>query len=60
MDNYFCFTLAAGQKVDEVTGGPSVMGVDRICEVGDRTNEGQAAGVHGAGFTAGSLEKRRG
>ena len=28
-------------------------GVDRICEVGDRTTEGQAAGVNGAGFTVG-------
>ena len=26
-----------------------------IGEVGDRTNEGQAAGMYGAGFTAGSL-----
>ena len=28
-------------------------GVDRIGEVGDRASEGQAAGVYGAGFTAG-------
>ena len=27
--------------------------VDRIGEVGDRASEGQAAGVYGAGFTAG-------
>ena len=31
------------------------MGVDGIGEVGDRASEGQAAGVYGAGFTAGSL-----
>ena len=28
-------------------------GVDRIGEAGDRANEGQAAGVNEAGFTAG-------
>ena len=27
--------------------------MDGIGEVGDRASEGQAAGVHGAGFTAG-------
>ena len=31
------------------------MGLDRIGEIGDRASEGQAAGVYGAGFTAGSL-----
>jgi hypothetical protein len=31
------------------------MGVDGICGVGDWASEGQAAGVYGAGFTAGSL-----
>ena len=31
------------------------MGMDGIGEVGDRASEGQAAGVYGAGFTAGSL-----
>ena len=31
------------------------MGVDGIGEVGDWTSEGQADGVYGAGFTAGSL-----
>ena len=31
------------------------MGVDGIGEVGDRASEGQAAGVYGAGFAAGSL-----
>ena len=29
--------------------------MDGICEVGDRASERQAAGVYGAGFTAGSL-----
>ena len=33
------------------------MGVDRIGEVGDRSNEGQAAGVYGAGFTVGSMAR---
>jgi hypothetical protein len=33
------------------------MGMDRIGELGDKTNEGQAAGMYGAGFTAGSLAK---
>ena len=31
------------------------MGVDGIGEIGDRASEGQAAGVYGARFTAGSL-----
>ena len=31
------------------------MGVDRIGEVGDLASVGQAAGVYGGGFTAGSL-----
>ena len=48
-------TLSAGDEVDEVAGGAGGMGVDRIGEVGDRASEGQAAGVYGAGFTAGSL-----
>ena len=43
--------MAAGEEVDEVAGGPSGMGVDRIGEVGYRAREGQAAGVYGAGFT---------
>ena len=33
------------------------MGVNRMGEVGDRAIEGQAAGVYGAGFTAGSLAR---
>ena len=47
-------TLYAGEEVDEVAGGACGMGVDGISEVGDRASEGQAAGVYGAGFTAGS------
>ena len=43
--------LGAGEEVDEVAGGAGGMGV----EVGDRAREGQAAGVYGAGFTAGSM-----
>ena len=31
------------------------MGVDGIGEVGDQVSEGQATGVYGADFTAGSL-----
>ena len=31
------------------------MGVDRIGKISERANEGQAAGVYGAGFTAGSM-----
>ena len=38
-------TLGAGEEVDEVAGGASGMGVDRIGEVGDQASEGQAAGV---------------
>ena len=48
-------TLSAGDKVDEVAGGASGMDVVRICEIGDWANEGQAVGVYGRGFTAGSL-----
>ena len=48
-------TLSAGEEVDEVAGGASGMSVDGIGEVGDRVSEGQAAGVYGAGFRAGSL-----
>ena len=48
-------TLGAGEEVDEVAGGAGGMGVDRIGEVDDWASEGQAAGVYGAGFTAGSL-----
>ena len=47
--------LGAGEEIDEVAGGASGMGADRIGEINDRASEGQAAGVHGAGFTAGSM-----
>ena len=47
-------TLSAGEEVD-VAGGAGGMDVDGIVEVGDRASEGQAAGVYGAGFTAGSM-----
>ena len=43
-------TLGAGEEVDEVAGGAIGMGVDGIGEVGD-----WAAGVYGAGFTAGPM-----
>ena len=49
-------TLGAGEEVDEVAGGASGMVVDRIDEVGNQASEGQADGVYGACFTAGSLE----
>ena len=52
-------TLGEGEEADEVDGGASGMGVDRIGEVGDRTGEGHAAGVYGAGFTAGSVARVR-
>jgi hypothetical protein len=32
--------LSAGEEVDEIAGGASGMGVDRIGEGGDRTNTG--------------------
>ena len=48
-------TLGVGEELDEVAGGAGGMGVDGIGEVGDRASEGQAAGVYGAGFTAGSM-----
>ena len=37
-------TLGAGEEVDKVAGGACGMGVDGICEVGNRASEGQAAG----------------
>ena len=48
-------TLDAGEEADEVAGGASGMGVDRIAEVGNWASEGQAAVVYGASFTAGIL-----
>jgi hypothetical protein len=50
--------MGAGEEVDEVAGGASGMGVDRIGEVGDRAIRGQAVGVYGAGFTVGSLTRK--
>jgi len=50
-------TLGASEEVDEVAGGASGMGVGRISEVGDRARERQAAGVFGAGFILGPLER---
>ena len=44
-------TLGAGKEVGEVAGGESGMGVDRIGEIGDKANEGQAAGMYGTSFT---------
>ena len=47
-------TLSAGKKTEEVAGGASGMGVNRIGEVGDRASEGQAAGgVWGRFYTRG-------
>ena len=48
-------TLGASE---EVAGRASGMDLDRIGEVGDQASEGQAAGVYGAGFTAGSLARK--
>ena len=47
-------TLGADEKVDEVAGVASGMGIG---EIGDRASEKQAAGVNGNGFTAGSLAR---
>ena len=38
-----------------VIGGASRMGMDRVGEAGDRASEGQATGVYGKCFIAGSL-----
>ena len=51
-------TLGAGEEVDEVAGGASGMGVNRIDEIGDRDSKGQVAGMYGAGFTVGSLARK--
>ena len=40
-----------GERVDEVAGGASGMGVDWA-------SEGHAVGMYGAGFTAGSLARK--
>ena len=50
----FCFT-----HIEGIAGGASGIGVDRIREDGDRASEGQAAEVNGAGFTVGSLARKR-
>ena len=50
-------TLGAGEEVDEVAGGASGMGVDRIGKTGDRDSEGQSTRVYGTCFTAGSLTR---
>ena len=44
--------MGAGEEV-EFAEGTSGLGVDRIGDVGDRTSEGQAAGVYGTGFSSG-------
>ena len=41
-------SLGAGEEVEEIAGGASGMGVDRIVEAADRASEGQAAVVYGA------------
>ena len=38
-------TLGASVEVDELAGGASGMGADRISEDGDRASEGQASGL---------------
>ena len=48
-------TLGTGEEVDVVAGGVGGMDVDGIGEVSDWASKGQAAGVYGVGFTAGSL-----
>ena len=49
--------MSVGKEVDDIAQGAGGMGVDGIGEVGDRASEGQAAGVYGTGFTAGSLAR---
>ena len=50
-------TLGAGEEVDDVAGGASGMGVDRIGETSDRASEGQAPEVYGTDFTARPLAR---
>ena len=50
--------MAAAEEVDEVAGGASDKGVDRIVEGGDSARGGQAAGVYRACFKAGSLARK--
>ena len=47
--------MGADEEVDEVAGGASSMGVDRVGKLGAKASEGQAAGVYGTYFTAGPL-----
>jgi hypothetical protein len=42
LSNIEVITLDAGEEVDEVAGGASGMGVDRIGEIGDRASEREA------------------
>jgi hypothetical protein len=51
-------TLDAGDEEDEVAGGLSGMSVDRIFEICDRANEGQAASVSGMFYNRVSGESR--
>ena len=50
--------MSADEKIHEITRRESGMGLDEIAEVGDRVSEWQAAGVYGAGFTAGFLARK--
>ena len=47
--------MQGGDKISQVAGKASNMRLYGIGEVGNRASEGQAAGVYGAGFTAGSM-----
>ena len=47
--------MGAGKEVDEVAGRANDIGVDGLGKVSDEASEGQATGVCGARFTAGSL-----
>ena len=53
-------TLDTDEEEDEVAGGASSIGVDKVGEVGNRASEGQAAGVYGTGYTMGSLVREAG
>ena len=39
-------TLGAGEEEDEVAGGASGIGADRLGEIGERASEREAAGVY--------------
>ena len=49
-------TLDVGEEVNEIAGGASGMGEDRIGD-GDSASEGQATGVYGTDFIVGSLAR---